>query len=166
MPFPTTILDNPVVALVGQVADSGSNQDPGGTISGQVINATIAPGLLAVWHAGDADNTVRAPAATGEVTGFNPRGVTIYEASSPNNPYAIGDVIGLLKRGRIWVATEEAVTPASTPFVRFAAGAGGTVLGAFRASADTATAVALPGAKFVSTQATPGGLVLLEINIP
>lgn len=164
MPFPTSILDNPVVALVGQLADNGSNPD--GIVSGQVINATIAPGLLAVWHAGDADGTIRAPAATGEVTAFNPRGITIYEASSPNNPYAIGDMVSLLKRGRIWVAVEEAVTPASTPFVRFAAGGGGTVLGGFRASADTATAVALPGAKYLTTQATIGGLALLEVNFP
>lgn len=158
--FPNSVLTVPVVAVVGQYADNGARD----IVSRTALNATIAPGLLAIWFAGDNDAGIRAPTLTGQVSGPNAQGVTAYDASAPNNPYAIGDQVTLLKRGRIWVIAEEAVTPASTVFVRFAAGSFPT-LGAFRASADTATAVALPGAKFC-TSAGVGGLVIVEVNIP
>src|SRR3990172_9189666 len=51
---------------------------------------------------------------------------------------------GMIRRqGRIWVFIDETVTPQSPVFVRHTAGAGGTVLGAFRLTADTATAEAV-----------------------
>ncbi len=159
--FPTTILSAPVVAVAGQVADNA----PSDILSRVALNATIAPGLLAIWFAGDNDAGIRAPTLTGQVTGANVVGITKYDDSAPNNPYAIGDSVPVVKKGRVWVNVEEAVTPASPVFVRFAAGSFPT-LGAFRASADTATAVALPSAKFINSQATIGGLVQVEVNFP
>lgn len=161
MGFQTAYALVPAVAVPGELGDSGFTDK----ITGIVANATLAVGLLAVFHAGDGDQQVRAPAATGEVTGANVRGIGIYEPNAQNAPRAVGDMISLLKRGRIWVNVEEAITPLSPVFVRFAAGSFPT-LGAFRASADTASAVALPGAKYLSTQATIGGLALVEVNFP
>lgn len=87
-------------------------------------------------------------------------------ASSPTGagvpPKYLGNV---LKRGRIIVQVEEAVTPASAVFVRHTAGAGGTQKGAFRASADTATAVAWTAARYL-TSAGIGGFATVEINLP
>jgi len=160
--FPSTLLTVPVVALPGQLSDSGDHDLISRFVGGA---STIAPGLLAIWFAGDADNKVRAPTLTGQVSGANVMGITKYEETAPNNPFAVGDGVTLLKRGRIWVNVEEAVTPASPVFVRFAAGTF-AVLGAFRASADTATAVACPGLKFCGSQAVVGGLVELEVNFP
>lgn len=73
--------------------------------------------------------------------------------------------INVLKRGRMYVQVEEAVTPASPVFVRFAAGAGGTQKGAIRASADTATAVAWTAARFL-TSASANGYAVIEVNLP
>jgi hypothetical protein len=73
--------------------------------------------------------------------------------------------INTLKRGRIFVQVEEAVTPASPVFVRHTAGAGGTQKGAFRASADTATAVAWTAARFL-TSAALGAYAVVEVNLP
>lgn len=78
--------------------------------------------------------------------------------------YAQFDSVPVLRHGRIYVAVEESVTPASSVFVRYASGAGGSQLGAFRASADTSTAVAWTKARFLSS-ASAGGIVVLEINI-
>ena len=104
------------------------------------------------------------------MTGLPFLGVTIYDPSKdvawpPGTtvPYPIGQAVSIMRKGRVWVWTEEAVTPASTPYCRYAAGAGGTVIGRFRASADTATAAAVPGARFMTT-AGAGSLVLLEIE--
>jgi len=46
--------------------------------------------------------------------------------------------------------------------MRFASGAGGTQLGAFRKDADTATAVAIPGMRALETWAA-SGIVMAEL---
>lgn len=164
MGFQTSYALTPAVAVPGLLADSGHGRDLG---TGFVANATIASGLFCCFHTGDKDLQIRATAATGEVTDNRARGVTVFMPFAPNAPNAVGDCITYMKKGRIWVNVEEAVTPASPVFVRFAAGAFPT-LGAFRASDDTASAVALPNgsAKYITAQATIGGLALLELNLP
>lgn len=79
--------------------------------------------------------------------------------------YPPSSEVPVLKRGKVWCVTEEAVALTDTPFMRFASGSGGTQLGAIRKSADTATAVTLSGkAKFMTPQANAGGLVLVQFN--
>jgi hypothetical protein len=121
---------------------------------------------------GTADEQCDLPSASGDVTGLPNLGIAIYDESLPNawppgtsNCYPAGQAVSILRRGRIWVYVEEAVTPASTPYMRYASGAGGSKVGRFRASADTATAAAFPGSRFV-TSAGAGALALLEINLP
>lgn len=74
-----------------------------------------------------------------------------------------GERFDLLLNGVVWVLVEEAVVENDPCFVRFAAGAGGTQKGAFRKSADTATAVIVKGARFLSSAAI-GGLALVEFS--
>lgn len=169
MTFQTTYAMDPGIAYAGLLADAGDVDTISRVLAGAVA---LSAGLAAVFHAGDLDLQCRPPAATGEVTNVAAAGrllgVAVFEPSAPNAPYAVGDQLSICKRGRIWVVAEEAVDPTSPVFVRFAAGGGGSVLGSFRKSADTATAVqaANGSAQYVTTQATPGGLVLLEINLP
>jgi len=66
--------------------------------------------------------------------------------------------------GRIWVLVEEAVSNGNQAYVRFASGAGGSQLGAFRKSADTATAAALPNAYYRSN-ALAAGYAVLELQL-
>lgn len=165
--FFTSILQTAVVAIEGMLADSGSKE----FLSRTVVNATIAQGRACVFHAGDADAGVRIPSATGEVSGPNLMGVSFFEDSAQNNPYAVGDQLAVLRRGRLWVIVEEAVTPASTVFIRHAAGTGGTAaspIGGFRASADantSATAVSTASMRYL-TSASAGGLAILAVNLP
>lgn len=162
MAFQTTYNLNPAVAVPGELADTGFTDK-----LSRLLTVAASAGLAVVFKAGDKDSQVRPPDATGQVTGPNLSGVVIYDPAAVNAPNAIGDSVSVLKRGRIWVSVEEAVTPASPVFIRFAAGTFPT-LGAFRASADTSTAVAVPNGamKFITTQATIGGLVLVEVNLP
>lgn len=159
MGFPTTVPATMTAALAGMIADTGDTDEVS-----RVAQATITPGRLVVWHTGDADNVVRHPVSSAEVTAQS-IGIARLDVTSLNNPYLAGDMLPALREGRIWVVTEENVTPLSPVFVRFAAGAGGTGLGAFRASADTATAVALPSCRFCTT-ALAGALVEVQINLP
>lgn len=73
--------------------------------------------------------------------------------------------VSVMNRGRVWVVVEEAVAVNDRAFVRFAAGAGGTQLGAFRRSADTATALEARGWRYISA-AGAGGLAKVELDVP
>ena len=70
------------------------------------------------------------------------------------------DRFDLLKKGVVYVKVEEAVVQYDKAFVRFASGAGGTQKGAWRKSADTATARAVNGAYFLKG-ASAGGIAPL-----
>lgn len=83
-----------------------------------------------------------------------------------NSGNKISKAMSVLRRGRVYVRVEEAVTPASVPHVRFAAGAGGTRLGAFRASVDTDTAEPLLSEFRFKSSAGAGELAILEISLP
>lgn len=75
------------------------------------------------------------------------------------------NMMSVLNRGRIWVVVEEAVAVGDACFVRHTAGAGGTQKGAFRNDADTATAISVPGAKFITASAG-AGIVQVELDMP
>lgn len=119
------------------------------------------------------DNRCRLPAASSDVTSSLFAGVTI-ATQAIENPLSVGSplpggypknsAVSVMRKGRVWVAVEEAVTTASPVFVRFAAGTY-SVLGMFRASADTASAAQLPKARYLSSAAA-GGFAILEINQP
>jgi hypothetical protein len=67
--------------------------------------------------------------------------------------YVDAETISVMTSGGIYVYTEEAVVERDPVYVRVAAGAGGSTLGAFRNDADTASAVLLPDARFTRSAA-------------
>ena len=81
----------------------------------------------------------------------------LYNATTPTD-YAIGSSVPIANFGYIVVEAESAVVKGGNAFIRYAAGAGGTVLGAVRADADTATAVEVTGLVFAES-AEAGELV-------
>ncbi len=120
----------------------------------------------------DLDRQVLLPSSAGEITNKKLiRGVAVQshaiesELSGANPPqYKDKDAVSVMKKGRIAVNVEEAVTPSDAVFVRHASGGGGTNLGEFRTDADTATAAELANAKWITS--TPGaGVAILELNL-
>lgn len=72
------------------------------------------------------------------------------------NGVAAGAMANVVAQGVVYVQVEEAVTPADDVYVRFANGvadATKVTKGAFRKSADTATAKKLVGAQYLTTAA-------------
>lgn len=63
--------------------------------------------------------------------------------------YIDAETVPFLEQGGIWVYSEEAIADRDPVYVRVAAGAGGSVLGAFRNDADSASCVAVTGARFM-----------------
>lgn len=126
--------------------------------------ASIAGGLFCCRDT--TDDTIKPPTATGMVTatgvGFMVHDVAKEPKASDGGTLenVSGQMVGVMQFGTMYVISEVAVNYGDPVFVRFAAGTG-TVLGACLKSADTATAVALPGARFIQTIAA-GGLVEIE----
>lgn len=158
------------VAYPGQPGDIG-RQDKTTALA---VAASLPYGVLVVR---DGTNTSgfnvagKVPALATDVTALGSiLGVSIADQARPQDPsvaaavYPINSAVPVMRYGRIWVVVEEAVNAGDQAFARFASGAGGTQLGAFRKSADTATASAVPSAYYVSSQATIGGYAMLEVQ--
>ncbi|HSN27178.1 MAG TPA: hypothetical protein VLT45_12860 [Kofleriaceae bacterium] len=167
----TTIQQDPNIAYEGMVSES----NPFGLdIITKIVQTATGVSAGRFCAQGTADNQCVLPGASTDITGPAALGFAIYDPSKPTNwppsattvAYPQGQACPLLRKGRIWVVTEQAVTPADPVYVRYAAGSF-SVLGRVRKDADTASAAALGTgvAKFCTTQATIGGLVLVEINL-
>jgi hypothetical protein len=75
-------------------------------------------------------------------------GPATYEAD-----YVPGEVSPLLTKGAIAVVTETAFTTTDSVYVRITSGAGGSLLGTFRNTDDTSTALLISGARCVRNSA-------------
>lgn len=108
---------------------------------------------------------VRLPRASADVTSGRGLGIVLADFARVANGQAFvaNTMIPVLEQGKVFVTVEEAVLKGDDVFVRFASGSGGSQLGAFRKSADSASAVALPRATF-ETDAAIGGLAVVKLN--
>lgn len=147
----------------GQLYDLGAND----TVSA-VDKVEVVPFGVALVQ-GPTDGTCRLPAALTDLTKV--LGVSVLVQTKEQSlitsivNYPAGTDIALLRKGRVWVKVEEAVTAMSPVFVRALPGVGGTQAGAFRMSADTATAAQINGCVF-RTSAAAGALAVVEFNLP
>lgn len=162
----TTYLARMPVAFAGMKADSG--EDDCVTRANAEASAEIPFGV-AVCRQTTSDTKVILPAASGDIA--NLAGVVVHSHEyAPNVEIGTTGVkpkvpMAVMQRGRIWVTVEEAVAVGDRAFVRFATGAGGSQKGAFRKSADTATAAECKGMVYRSA-ASASGLAILEIDMP
>lgn len=74
------------------------------------------------------------------------------------------NLLGVMRRGRIWVQVEDAVAVNAPAYFRHTASGGNTQLGKFRSDADTAKATKAPGCIF-KTATTGAGLAILEVDL-
>ena len=156
----TTMTANPAIGQAGTFANNV------GTATIQRVAAEeIAPGRYVVVTADD-DSTCELPDATGEVAGTATAarglGIAMLDHKRTTAAYSSGDTVTIMTVGECWVTTEDSSTAGERPFVRFTAG--GVNIGDFRSDADTDEAVALPGAVWVSTQGTAGGLAIVKLG--
>lgn len=152
MPFPSnntfTTATQSAVALKPSVGAPGLLYDTSDSV--EIVSLIAATAIaFGAFVFVSADGFVSAPALTGNVTApvAAQRGIAVIDhQKATQEGYDIGDAVRVLRRGRIWVLTDAAanIALASSLFVRFAAGAGGAVLGAFRTDADTASASGPP----------------------
>ena len=124
---------------------------------GKMLTADTTVGLVR--------NAAKLPVLAAGITKPGAMGIVPWDQSREGgSDWPIKRPTPVLRRGRIWVMAESAVTRWTHPFIRFASGAGGTELGSFRADADTASAASCPFCIFL-TDAAQGELVLVEISL-
>lgn len=154
----TAITSNPAVGIAGQWADA---QDGANESVSRNAAETITAGKAVVQTGADAA-TCEQPDATGEVSGGLVLGIALRPPDG-GLTYAAGETVRIARAGTVWVATEDSSVSGAIPFVRFGT-PGATGLGSFRSDADTDQAVALPNARWDSTQATAGGLAKVKLG--
>lgn len=141
------------VAFDGMLADSSGHDSISKVIDGDGLDF----GLAATY--GASEGQIKALSAiTQKVAGI------IMHKHVVNGVIAEKDVVALVRKGRIYVKVEEAVSEGDSVYVRAVAGAG-EVAGAFRKSVDGTDTILLNGAEFRSGAAA-GGLAIVEINLP
>lgn len=127
-----------------------------------VIPAQTSTGGTATLGFQGPGGRIYAPYGIAGISAFTHK--TLQTPSSSNNEvYEDDEPMPVLRRGRIWVVSEDACTPNEAVYARCASGSGGSVLGKFRTDDDSNTAIAVPNARWV-TSASAGGLAVLEVN--
>lgn len=161
----TSYSNNLTAAYEGQLADNGPS-DILSYLQGEA-SAGIGFGLGVCQHLTTDGKCILPADANSRPLGISVRSAayatgTEYIASS--NGIQPGAMVNVLRKGRIWVAVEEAVTAGDPFFVRHIAG-GGERKGAIRKSADASDCLDLTAkGRFLTTQATIGGLAILEVD--
>jgi hypothetical protein len=153
-----SVTDAPTILQPGQLFDLGNHD-----IVSKVCTEDVPFGVF-VNISGD---TCELPDTLGEANGDG--GIALIDPTkgSPRDGltvpgYKSGDVVRVLRRGRVCILAEEALAVGDTLFVRYATGTG-TQKGAFRNDADTTTAGTPANIKLFKAHAT---LPVVEINTP
>jgi hypothetical protein len=160
----TSYSQNLVAGFPGLKYDGAFSQD---IVTGENVAAAHGFGKFACLGAGP--GLIALPAAAADITDLKKAiGVVLakqdMESSASGDPqYPVKSAVPVMKKGRVWVNTESAVTAGSSDVhVRYVAGSGS--VGAFRGAAVASETAILPDAKWLSTT-TGAGLALLEINL-
>ena len=162
MSVQTSVLDNYPLSAPGVLQGS-----PIATNT-RVAEVAIQAGLFVCQ--GTADGQCKLPASSGDCA----KGLGIAPAFPANDSrfpsggtagvtYQIGDTVEAVI-GQAWVTVEEDVVAQDAVYVRYATGTG-SQKGAFRKTADSSTAAAVTGARYL-TSASAGGLALVAVNLP
>ena len=144
--------DNDFTSAVNSTGTGGDITQAELVAFGQEIPFGV--GLVADPRAAVEGNQARLPRLAAEITGGPFLGVSFRDSSieSNENGYPDKSAVPIVHRGRIYPLIEDPndVTPEGMPAVycRFAAGAGGTQLGAFRTDDDTASCALVPNARY------------------
>lgn len=156
-------VENYATRRAGQVAVGEVSVEP--CQAQAAINAGLLVTRLGTTNGND---RVKAPATASEAAAIC--GAVKYDPSWPRladgqtTDYGAGDILGVIAKGSIVLTCETGGVRGQQVFVRYAAGAGGTVLGAIRNAAVADEAVAVPGVRFRET--TSSGPVFCDLNLP
>lgn len=119
----------------------------------------IESGLLVV-RGTDPVKQATLPTGATYLDGRNVAGIALLNERKESTLHADGSAVAVLRNGRAYVTVQTEVTAGGPVFVRVAAGN----IGVFRHDADTANAVQVTGAVYV-TSAGAGEVAEVELNL-
>lgn len=161
MTIQTSYANGQSAALEGQIADSGPRD-----VTSKVAHESITAGR---FTARQADGRIKLPAASTDITGGAAEGFATIDTAREgaygtggSAPWAAGDVVPVLREGRLYVVPETAYTEGEQVHVRYA-GTGDK--GAVRNAAVASETAALPSAVFRNS-GLASTLAIVEINLP
>lgn len=158
----TTYADAPTSALAGMLADSGPKD-----IASYPASEVIPPGRVCVLKS---DGTCELPKNTGAMPTSGagaPIGISTYLSMAPPGGYQIGDMVPLVRKGRVWA--EFTGTGASDLEVMNVSHSSTTATHRGKVTdAATATTAGSEVSALPTAVARKGitGLALVEINLP
>lgn len=79
--------------------------------------------------------------------------------------YAVNDTVSVLSQGRVYVPTEQTVSPSTGIYLRYLDNGAGKTPGQWRADADTSKAFAITRARWLYGT-TGAGVGVLQVNLP
>ena len=158
MPVQTSYNQFPATAILGMLADSS----PAREVVTRLAEGDVNVGRVIV--SGTAYPQAKEPDVTGDIAHHKLEGISLYDAArEPGAPhYGNTDPITTLRKGRVWVSPQGAVTANGPVFVVHS----GANAGRIRADADTAAATVATSFIRVLQGAAADGLALVEINLP
>lgn len=159
----TSVSVNAAAAFAGLIGDAGDDAYVRSYVNGEA-SAEIPYGVFVVIDSSE-DHEADLPTADTDL----PCGVVLH-----SHAYAKDNELGttglkpdvtmsVLQRGRVWVATEDAVDPGDAVRIRKVAG-GSEQLGAFRAAADGTDTMVATNARWL-TSTSGAGFALLEFDV-
>jgi hypothetical protein len=171
MAVQTAYSQNHSPAYAGGRADSGPmhaiaalNVQGAEVPYGTFVARSTTAGDFTNLKAHDYTPAIRPAASTSQILG-----VALHDhAHNPANTDGIldDDMFSVGQRGRFYVRAEVAMDPTKPVFIRYASGAGGTVLGSIRDTADTATALDASAYVRCVGKCGAGEIVAVDVNIP
>jgi hypothetical protein len=146
------------------------NNAPQDIVTGNSATA-IPVGRFVVKDGTTYNDRVKLPAASGDITdlslarGFAGKAPGVESDSSTTvQTHAAYAAFPVVKKGPLWVRTEQNVTPADPVFIRFTANGTGKDVGQVRKDADTDKAVQATYCRFLQS-GSADGLVPVDVNL-
>lgn len=133
------------------------------TVSGLTLFRSVSSLVIPAQAGTGGTATLGFGSVLGPIDG-SAAGVVPFETSRSSLTFASGEVSPAVRKGRVSVTTEEAVSEGRDVYVRMVA-TGDEVVGAFRDTPDANDCAMLRSARWASTNSA-AGLALLDINLP
>lgn len=176
----TVYRDSPVRPVPGLMRDTGN---PSEIITRIATDASVRPGVFVSKPTSGTyakDQAALPTVLATQITNIaNLWGVVRGDVAVEGQPAGSAlrlfnqyDALAVVRKGAIWVEAETGLVVGGPVFVRYAAGAGGAVLGAIRNDADTTTAGALAATQVsvleISTElgSTGAPMALISLVLP
>lgn len=160
----TTAIVSGIDAFGSPISESFAIPNNGNaTVTGNLLFQAILQVVIPAQSGAGGTGTIGFGDLLGPLDGAA-AGIVAFDSSRSALAFAAAEAVPVVRAGRVWVSCETAAAQGGIVFVRQVAGVGES-LGAIRATPDSTDCALLPGARFASSTAA-AGLVLVELNLP